>query len=186
MNEMASSFALVPSSPQLESWHRYDAHLPPSGSLRTVPAPMAKKYPSPEDWQNIRPIFTHLYVERDLSLKDIMVMLAEEYEFHAQYAFLISLIDRTNIDLCRRYMYLARIRKWNLFKNLKAYEKENFAEAELNYLKAAGEPPSQFLHQRLIRRDTVERHLRQKTKEMNGPEARGRFSMIRIFLRISH
>jgi hypothetical protein len=113
-------------------------------------------------------------------------MLAEEYEFHAQYAFLISLIDRTNIDLCRRYMYLARIRKWNLFKNLKAYEKENFAEAELNYLKAAGEPPSQFLHQRLIRRDTVERHLRQKTKEMNGPEARGRFSMIRIFLRISH
>jgi hypothetical protein len=71
-------------------------------------------------------------------------------------------------------MYLARIRKWNLFKNLKAREKEKFAEAELNYLKATAETPSQFLHQRPIRRDKVERHLRQKTKEMNGTEARGR------------
>ncbi len=105
-------------------------------------------------------------------------MLAKEYEFHAQYVFLIRFIARANIDLCRRYMYLARIRKWNLFKNLKAREKEKFAEAELNYINAAGEPPSQFLHQRLIRRDKVERYLRQKTKEMNSPEARGLLSMI--------
>ena len=96
---------------------------------------MAKKCPSSEDWENIRSIFTHLYVEKDLSLKDVMVMLAREYDFHAQYGVvLIRPIDRTNIDLRRRYMYLARIRKWNLFKNLKAHEKERFAEAELNYL----------------------------------------------------
>jgi hypothetical protein len=53
---------------------------------------MAKKYPSSEDWENIRPIFTHLYVERDLSLKDVMAMLAEEYDFHAQYVFFIILL----------------------------------------------------------------------------------------------
>ena len=111
-------------------------------------------------------------------------MLAEEYDFYAQYFFLIRLIDRTNIPLCRRYMYLARIRKWSLFKNLKAHEKEQFAEAELNYLNAAGEPPSQFLHQRLVRRDKVERHLRHKTKEMNGSETRDWLSMIRISLRL--
>jgi hypothetical protein len=85
---MASSFALVSSSPQPESWHRYDAHLPPSGPSQTVPTPVAKKYPSSDDWVNIRPIFTYLYVERDLSLNDVMVTLAKEYGFHAEYVFL--------------------------------------------------------------------------------------------------
>jgi hypothetical protein len=94
---MASSFALVPSSAQLESRHRYDDHLQLSEPLRIVPALMAKNYPSSEDWENIRPIFTHLYIERDLALKDVMVMLAEEYEFHAQYVFIIRLIDRTKL-----------------------------------------------------------------------------------------
>jgi hypothetical protein len=87
--------------------------------------------------------------------------------------------DQANVDLCRRYMYLARVRKWDLFKNLKAHEKEQFAEAELNYLQAAGERPSQCLHQRLVRRDKIQRHLRQKTKEMNGPGTRGWLLMIR-------
>ena len=87
--------------------------------------------------------------------------------------------DRGNVDLCRRYMYLARVRKWDLFKNLKAHEKERFAEVELNYLQAAGERPSQCLHQRLVRRDKIQRHLRQKTKEMNGPGTRGWLLIIR-------
>jgi hypothetical protein len=85
---MASSFALVPSSPQLESWHRYDARLPLSGPSETAPTPAAKKYPSLDDWVNIRPIFTYLYVERNLSLKDIMVTLAKDYGFHAEYVSL--------------------------------------------------------------------------------------------------
>ncbi len=76
-------------------------------------------------------------------------------------------------------MYLVRVRKWDLFKNLKAHEKERFAEAELNYLQAAGERPSQFLHQRLVRRDKIQRHLRRKTKDMNGPGTRGWLLMIR-------
>jgi hypothetical protein len=85
---MASSFAVVPSSPQLESRHRYDTHLPLSGPSQTVPTPVAKKCPSSDDWVKIRPIFTYLYVERDLSLKDVMVTLAEEYGFHAEYVSL--------------------------------------------------------------------------------------------------
>ncbi len=88
LSEMASSFALVPYAPQLESWHRYDAHLPWSGPSQTVPTPVAKKYPSSDDWVNIRPILTYLYVERDLSLKDVMVTLAKEYGFHAEYVSL--------------------------------------------------------------------------------------------------
>lgn len=85
---MASSFALVPTSPQLESWHGYDTHLPLSGPSQTVPIAVAKKYPSSDDWVKIRPIFTYLYVERDLSLKDVMVTLANEYGFHAEYVSL--------------------------------------------------------------------------------------------------
>jgi hypothetical protein len=49
----------------------------------------------------------------------------------------------------------------------------------LNYLQAAGERPSQFLHQRLVRRDKIQRHLRRKTKDMNGPGTRGWLLMIR-------
>ena len=88
LSEVASSFALVPYSPRLESWHRYDAHLPLAGPSQTVPTPVAKKYPSSDDWVNIRPIFTYLYVERDLSLKDVMVTLAKEYDFQAEYVSL--------------------------------------------------------------------------------------------------
>jgi tetratricopeptide (TPR) repeat protein len=73
-------------------------------------------------------------------------------------------------------MYLARIRKWNLFKNLKAHEKEQFAEAELKYLNGAGEAPSRLLHGRLIRRDKVERHLGRQKKAGTELETRGRFN----------
>jgi hypothetical protein len=97
LNEMAANVPIVSSSPQLESWHRYEAQVVTSGPLQTAPAPMTKASPSSEDWENIRPIFTHLYVEKDLPLKDVMVMLAQEYNFHAQYVFLIPLIARTKL-----------------------------------------------------------------------------------------
>jgi hypothetical protein len=95
---MASNLALLPSSLSLESWYQYGTFLPPSRSLQFTPDPRTNNYLSSENWEKIRPIFTHLYIERKLQLKEIMELLADVYGFHAQCVSLTPLVDPTGID----------------------------------------------------------------------------------------
>jgi Clr5 domain len=43
----------------------------------------APQYPSSRDWENIRPIFTRLYREEGIKLKDVKIILERDYGFVA-------------------------------------------------------------------------------------------------------
>ncbi|KAF7508934.1 hypothetical protein GJ744_008490 [Endocarpon pusillum] len=64
------------------------------------------KYPSAQDWENIKPIFTKLYSTENRTLKDVKAILEKDHGFVAT-----------------ERMYKGRINTWNLHKNLKKVEK---------------------------------------------------------------
>ena len=49
-----------------------------------APEPTELKRPSPQDWHNIRPLFTKLYSKEDRTLKDVKSMLERDHGFVAK------------------------------------------------------------------------------------------------------
>jgi Clr5 domain len=63
------------------------ASLPYRSREPSVPAPEPSKLkrPSPQDWHNIRPVFTKLYSTEDKTLKDVKSILERDHGFVAKY-----------------------------------------------------------------------------------------------------
>ena len=108
-----------------------------------------KKGPTKDAWQAVRARFTQLYLQEEphLTLREIKDILAQEDDFDAE-----------------RHSYLLKIRQWNLYRNLKASEKEEIAR-EIDIHVAQGlQPPERMLHQRPVRHDKVARHLQRRRR----------------------
>lgn len=52
----------------------------------SVIAPETLKYPSAEEWDKIKPVFTKLYSRENRTLKEVKVMLEKNHDFIATYA----------------------------------------------------------------------------------------------------
>lgn len=85
------------------------------------------------EWNAIRPVFTHLYIDQDMTLKDVITHLKTRHVFHPTE------------QMCKK-----RIPVWSISKNTKARDKE----AALEKL-AQGHCPTtigqQIPHHKLIR-----------------------------------
>ena len=77
--------------------------------------------PTAAEWEQLRLLFTQLYVGENTTLKVIRQILARDHGFHATFApfppnkgsFAVLLIS------CRERMYKSRITKWGIEKNNK-------------------------------------------------------------------
>ncbi|ERF72318.1 hypothetical protein EPUS_02205 [Endocarpon pusillum Z07020] len=94
----------VDSLPDAQSWN--ESTLVYRSREPSVIAAERPKYPSTQDWENIKPIFTKLYSTDNRALKDVKTILEKNYDFVAT-----------------ERMYKGRINAWNLHKNLKKAEK---------------------------------------------------------------
>jgi uncharacterized LabA/DUF88 family protein len=77
------------------------------------------------EWRRIKPIFEQLYMQDDLSLKEVILELRQKHAFKAS-----------------EQMYKKRIKRWGLGKNLKQHEVEhilgNHAMRQLGAVEDAG------------------------------------------------
>jgi len=94
-----------------------------------------------EEWTQIRPVFTQLYIEKDMILRDVIQNLKEHYGFHPTE------------KMCKN-----RIRAWSLSKNSKAAEKEDALQKLLE-----GSSPT-VVYQK-IRPDKLVRYYRSRYKQ---------------------
>jgi hypothetical protein len=74
-------------------WNAPDlAYRPREPSVIARPEP---RHPSREEWEEIRPIFTKLYITENRTLEDVRSILDEQYGFVAKYLFSTSCFSLT-------------------------------------------------------------------------------------------
>jgi len=106
--EETSKRDLQPSVMQPKSCHLIEERQSVSLQLAVVPASRVAEstnsengaYPRDPDWQRIRTIFEHLYIEEDKTLKETMAELRLKHDFRAT-----------------EQMFKKQIRHWGLDKN---------------------------------------------------------------------
>jgi len=100
----------------LMNWHMptfqdFESADIPEELFRSPPAlsqAQPKRRPYPEAaWNAVRPVFTHLYIDQDLTLRDVITYLKTHHDFHPTE------------QMCKK-----RIHVWVLSKNTKAKDKE--------------------------------------------------------------
>ncbi|KIX05691.1 uncharacterized protein Z518_03663 [Rhinocladiella mackenziei CBS 650.93] len=99
--------------------------------------------PTPEQWTNIKDIFTQLYLVENRKLKDVRQILSQMHGFNAS-----------------EKMYKRRITEWKIRKNYKAKDKEILAKRVKAYVDAGYDVQSMSFHGRPVKLDRVKRHYR--------------------------
>lgn len=73
----------------------------------TISVPKKHQY-SHSQWESMRPILTYLYKEQGFPLKKVMVIMSENYGFHAEYVWTLTNCKTQMItvfadDICTHY-----------------------------------------------------------------------------------
>lgn len=101
---------------QVPTLQDFESTYIPEEMLQTPPAPESEALPKRRpytraEWVTIRPVFTQLYIDRDMILRDVIQHLNTEHDFYPTG------------QMCKK-----RIAAWGLSKNTKAAEKERALE----------------------------------------------------------
>jgi len=75
--------------------------------------------PTAAEWEQLRLLFTRLYVEENTTLKEIRQILARDHGFHATFATTNKGSSVVLLISCRERMYKSRITQWGIGKNNK-------------------------------------------------------------------
>jgi len=75
--------------------------------------------PTAAEWEQLRLLFTRLYVEENTTLKEIRQTLARDHGFHATFATTNKGSSVVLLISCRERMYKSRITQWGIGKNNK-------------------------------------------------------------------
>ncbi|KAI1083227.1 Clr5 domain-containing protein [Whalleya microplaca] len=93
------------------------------------------------DWNNYRDTITHMYIDQNKSLKEVMRIMKENYYFYAT-----------------EKMYKIRFKKWGVHKNLRA-EQVGKLLVQQGRRAAVGKTSVAFVHGRRIDRDRLHAYL---------------------------
>ncbi|EXJ72701.1 uncharacterized protein A1O5_03848 [Cladophialophora psammophila CBS 110553] len=99
--------------------------------------------PRPQQWANIKDIFTQLYISENRKLKDVRTILCKKHGFNAS-----------------EKMFKRRITEWKIHKNYKAKDKEFLAKRVKAYVDAGHDIQSISFRGRPLKLDRVKRHCR--------------------------
>ncbi|OAL32213.1 hypothetical protein AYO20_07981 [Fonsecaea nubica] len=99
--------------------------------------------PSPQQWTDIKNVFTDLYIAQNRKLKDVRTILRKQYGFNAS-----------------EKMFKRRITEWKIHKNYKAKDKELLAKRVKEYVDAGHDIQSISFRGRPLKLDRVRRHCR--------------------------
>ncbi|KAI1653593.1 Clr5 domain-containing protein [Daldinia decipiens] len=94
------------------------------------------------DWNNNRDTITMLYLEQNKSLKEVMRIMREEYDFYAT-----------------EKMYKIRFNRWGLHKKLRAHQVAELL-VQRGRRAAVGKPSVSFVHGRKVDADRLNAYLR--------------------------
>jgi hypothetical protein len=86
--------------------------VPASGGRSGVP-------PTAAEWEQLRLLFTRLYVEENTTLKEVRQILARDHGFHATFVTTNKGSSAVLLISCRERMYKSRIAQWGIGKNNK-------------------------------------------------------------------
>ncbi|KIV98068.1 hypothetical protein PV10_01758 [Exophiala mesophila] len=99
--------------------------------------------PTPDQWAEVKDIFTHLYISENRKLKDVRHILSSRHGFNAS-----------------EKMFKRRIADWKVRKNYKAKDKENIARRVKAFVDAGQDVHSLSFQGRPVKLDRVRRHCR--------------------------
>ncbi|KIW24631.1 uncharacterized protein PV07_10335 [Cladophialophora immunda] len=99
--------------------------------------------PTPQQWIDIKDVFTELYIAENRKLKDVRAILQRKYGFNAS-----------------EKMFKRRITEWKIHKNYKAKDKELLAKRVKEYVDAGHDVQSISFRGRPLKLDRVKRHYR--------------------------
>lgn len=105
--------------------------------------------PTPDQWAEIRDVFTQLYLVENRKLKDVQTILSKKHGFNAS-----------------EKMYKRRISEWKIGKNYKARDKELLAQRVKAYVDAGRDVQSLSFRGRPVKLDRVKRHFRRTNKKL--------------------
>jgi hypothetical protein len=63
-----------------------------SRSMNSTAFPIQVRYATAQDWERYRALFTRLYCDENMTLKDVKSIMKEKYGFNATYVFSISVV----------------------------------------------------------------------------------------------
>lgn len=85
LGEACTPKALVfRSAPEASDISRNESH------MNSVAFPIQVRYATAQDWERYRALFTRLYCDENMTLKDVMSIMKEKYGFNATYVSSIS------------------------------------------------------------------------------------------------
>ncbi|KIX96356.1 uncharacterized protein Z520_08134 [Fonsecaea multimorphosa CBS 102226] len=99
--------------------------------------------PTPQQWIDIKDVFSQLYIAENRKLKDVRTILRKKYGFNAS-----------------EKMFKRRITEWKIHKNYKAKDKELLAKRVKEYVDAGHDIQSISFRGRPLKLDRVKRHYR--------------------------
>ncbi|KAL5596770.1 uncharacterized protein BROUX77_006718 [Berkeleyomyces rouxiae] len=148
-----SSYSKAPPVPGLKDQplsQQYDER-PSSGvssnhqsALSPVSGGGTKSWATPADWVHYRDHITQLYIEEDKPLKEVMDIMARDYNFCAT-----------------EKMYKIKIKKWNLKKNLRENEVQAIIQ-QVTRRDAEGKPSAVMIHGKQFELTQIFRHAKKK------------------------
>jgi hypothetical protein len=77
---------VIRSAPETSDISRNESH------MNSMASPIQVPYATAQDWERYRTLFTRLYCDENMTLKDVKRIMKEKYGFNATYVFSISVM----------------------------------------------------------------------------------------------
>ncbi|RDW62069.1 hypothetical protein BP6252_11502 [Coleophoma cylindrospora] len=138
---LSSASSIIQSTPAISI--QTEPECPDVGLSTSTPddIPLPSNPPTSRDWEAYRSTFTQLYSAEEMTLREVKKHMEERFEFYAS-----------------ERMFKARISKWNLNKNYKAFERQKIAQVAISHKKNGCPSPKIFFHGRPVKMDRIWRH----------------------------